>query len=192
MLSSLVFCCQIFLWFRISLKFPIDCPIHPWSILNHPGLLLSKFFLWFLFLFPLPIDNSHPPLTWSLVFWCRHWSSAVKYFSGFEFSLHFPIDCPIHPWSILNHPGLLLSKFFLWFRLFFPLPINNSHPPLTESLVFWCRPWSSAFKYSSVFEFSLHSPIDGYHPPLINSQSTWYSSIKILPLVLIFLYTPHR
>ena len=83
--------------------------IHPWSVLNQPGILLSKLFFWFRFFFPLPIDNSHPPLTQSLVFSCRPWYSAVKYSSGFGFLLHLPIHCPIHPRLIRNHPSILLS-----------------------------------------------------------------------------------
>ena len=113
-------------------------PIHHWSILNQPHLLLSKVFLWFRFLFLLPIDNSHPPLTRSLVFYFRPLSSSVKYFSGFEFSLHFPIDCPIHPWSILNHPGLLLSidsHHYPWLLA----PTHVTSDILLSSLVFCCQ-----------------------------------------------------
>ena len=104
------------------------------------------------FYFHSPIDSSNLPLNRYLVFCCRPWYYTVKYSSGFYFPLHSPIDSPIYPWLILNQPGLLLSidshcspwsislshppgpwssaavpgimlsNFFLWFRIFLALP----------------------------------------------------------------------
>ena len=150
MMFSLVFCCQIFPRFRIFLALP-NWLFHPPLIdPKSPCLLLSKFSLWFQIFFPFPMDNSHPPLIRSLVFCYCVWSSAIKYFVGFELSLHLPIYCPIHPWSILNNSGLLLlidshrylrslapthvtsdillsslvlcCQILLWFRIFLSLP----------------------------------------------------------------------
>ena len=80
-------------------------PIHPWSILNQPVVLLSKFFLWFRFfsrfcsINPSTVDCQIFLLFKILI--CDH-----------------QLIVPIHPWSIINQPGVLLSKLFLWFRFF--------------------------------------------------------------------------
>ena len=49
--------------------------------------------------------------------------------------------------------------------------------------------WMSNLPLISIF--SLRSPFDSSHPPLTNSQSTWSSSVKIILLVSILIYS-HR
>ena len=126
--------------------------------------------------------------------------------SYFEFSLHPQLISPL----------TVDCQIFLLFRIFLA-PTNDqsfdswlSNFPLISN--FLCTHnrsilWqlivnsSSVFEFSlhpqsinpsSGFEFSLHSRIDSSHPPQINYQSTWSSSVKIIPLVSIFLSTPHR
>ena len=78
----------------------------------------------------------------------------------------------IYPWSILNHPGLLLLIVDLFASLNPDIFI-----PLTRSLVFCCRHWSSAIKSSSDFRnisLQLHSTI---YRPLIYPQLPLSSTV---------------
>ena len=86
LLVSLVFCYQIFLWFWKKIIFTYTLQlIDPWSILKDPGLLLL-IVNWFASLTHIYCSL---PLTWSLVFCCCHWCSAIKSSSDFrKISLH--------------------------------------------------------------------------------------------------------
>ena len=209
---------------------PSTCTPHlidPWSILDHPDLLL---FIVGLFSFLTRYISLLP--TRYLVFCCSHWSSDIKYSSYFrKKSLHLysTIDRPLinrqlpwsyavdywririadprsitpsHPyshwssaviiglmlsniplvfekflaladhWLILNHPGLLLL-IFDWCTSLTP----DLFLPPTQSLVFFCRHWSSDIKSSSYFRnfsFHLRSKIDR---PLTNRQLPWSSGV---------------
>ena len=108
------------------------------------------------------------PLTWYLFCLCHHCSSTIKYSSNFRKQSCSCTPKMIDPWSILNDPCLLL--FIVdWFASV----ITDLFLPLTQSLVFWCRHWSSYIKYFSTFRensLHLHSTIDTL---LINLQLSW-------------------
>ena len=81
--------------------------IDPWSILNHPGLMM--FIVdWFVSLTP----DLLLPLTWSLLFFCHHWSSDIKYSSDFlkiSLHLHYTTDRPL-----VNHKLPWFSAVDCW------------------------------------------------------------------------------
>ena len=126
-----------------------------------------------------PIACSLPP-TRSLVFRWHPWSSAVKYSSGFEFYCTPQLIVPSTP-----DQSSATLVFCYWLICIAPpdFSLASAHPVpdlLLTSLVLRCQ------TYSSGFEFSLHSSIDSSHPPLINSQSPWYSALNwfaLLPLI---------
>ena len=121
-------------------KNPCTCTpqlIDSWYILNYPGLFLlivNGFTLLILYLLLPP--------TRYLVFCCRHWSSTIKYSSGFRnisLRLHSTIDRPLinHqlPWFSYVNCRLIHTSD--------PVSITCSHRPGTwyayVSLVFCFR-----------------------------------------------------
>ena len=88
-------------------KIPCTCTpqfIDSWSIINYPGLLLF-IVNWFTLLTP----DCLLLMTWSLVFCCCHWYSAIKYSSEFRkisLHLHSTIDRPLINTSTMDRPPI--------------------------------------------------------------------------------------
>ena len=134
LMSSLLFYYQNILRFP---KFSTTCTpqlIHPWSMINYPGILLL-IVDWFAYLTP----DIFLPMNQSLILCYINWSSAIKSSSDFwTFSCTW-ITQLIDPWWILNYPGILLliTDWFAFLTQYLLLsPTDPALGMLLLSLVF--------------------------------------------------------
>ena len=150
--------------------------LHPRSI--NPSTVDCQIFILFR-IFPAPtLDQSF-----------GSWLSNLPLISNIPWTHQLIV--PIHSWSNINQSDILLSKLFLWFRFFFPLPIDNgpwssavlpglllsnislvSNLSCNHQLIVTSTPDQSSITLvfccqnsSSSFDFSFHSPsITTIHP----------------------------
>ena len=159
LLSSLVFCYQIFIWFsKISFHLhstidrPLINPQLPWSS--------SVNFLFICTSEPVSITRSHQPVTWYAAVVTGLLLSNLPLI--FE---NFPCTCTpqlIDPWLILNYPGLLMLISNWFASLTTDLSLAPTDPfigMLLSSMVFCYQ----IFLWFSEKSLHLHSPID--RPP---------------------------
>ena len=135
---------------------------HPWSIINHPGILL-------------PIDSHcspwsptwyHPSGPW--YYYVFPFLLLSNFFLWYWFSLQSPINSS-HPPLIYNQ-----SHCSYYVNIFAYLHLIPRQLAPTRYLVFCCRPG---------FFFIIILPVISIFS---RTQSPWSSSVKLLPLVSNF------